>query len=220
MGGATPKQYLPLAGSTVLELSLQALLQCEQIQAVAVALHADDARAQSLSLLADPRVVTVTGAAQRSGSVLAGLRALAQRGVDHDWVLVHDAARPCVRVADIQRLIDTVLRSGKGGLLAAPIVDTVKQMANSTTTVERTLDRTNLWRAFTPQMFRLGELRAALEDAVAAGLTTTDEAAAMELAGAPVQVIAGATDNIKVTVPEDLPLANWYLQSRSEDCCA
>lgn len=212
MGAELPKQYLEVAGCTLLEHSLRALLSCTEITAVCVALHAEDSRAAGLHILGDHRVVTTEGAEQRSGSVLAGLRALSANGDDRDWVLVHDAARPCVRRADISRLIQTVTASGTGGLLAQPVVDTVKE-ADASGRVLHTPDRSRLWCAQTPQMFRLGELRSALETAARDGVTVTDEASAMEYVGHPVQLVEGGRHNLKVTVPADLPLAEWYLTS-------
>ena len=214
MGGERPKQYLEVAGATLLEHSLRALLGCTQIDGIVVALHPQDTQAADLPVFRDPRVHTVSGAEQRSGSVLAGLDALTTRAAPTDWVLVHDAARPCLQAQDIVRLIQAVTRSGTGGILAEPILDTVKQ-ASEDALVVRTLNRATLWRAQTPQMFRLGELHRALSQAQEHGVPVTDEAAAMELAGYPVQLIAGSADNLKVTIPADLPLAAWYLQSRS-----
>jgi 2-C-methyl-D-erythritol 4-phosphate cytidylyltransferase len=216
MGGDLPKQYQVLAGATLLEHSLGALLACPDIITVAVALHPDDCWAKSLDLLGDPRVRRVIGGAQRSDSVLAGLAALAGAAGPGDWVLVHDAARPCVQPADIARLIATVRSSGSGGLLAEPIVDTVKE-AREDGTVVGTLDRSRLWRAQTPQMFQLGALRDALLAASSKGVAVTDEASAMEAAGHPVQLVPGSAGNLKVTVPADLDLAAWYL-GRSAAC--
>lgn len=213
MGADVPKQYLELAGATVLEHSVRALLACDRIDGVVVALHPGDERGHALAVLADERVRTVTGAQARSGSVLAGLRGLSERAASGDWVLVHDAARPCLRGADLERLIDAVTASGVGGILAEPVVDTVKQ-ADADGRVVATLDRSALWRAQTPQMFRLGELRAALEEAERRGAPVTDEASAMELAGRPVQLVHGSSDNLKVTVAADLALAAWYLGQR------
>jgi len=155
----------------------------------------------------------VTGATHRSGSVLAGLDALAALAAPGDWVLVHDAARPCLRAEDLQQLLSAVMATATGGILAEPIRDTVKQ-ATGDGVVARTLDRATLWRAQTPQMFRLEELRRALRASEAEGWTVTDEAAAMERAGFPVQLVAGSPSNLKVTVPEDLALAEWYLAQR------
>jgi len=213
MGGDLPKQYMQVAGATLLEHSLRALLACEQLSGVVVALHATDCRAAALPIFQDPRVQTVTGAKQRSGSVLAGLEHLLSEAAPRDWVLVHDAARPCLRAHDIERLIEAVTASGTGGILAEPIVDTVKQ-ASPDALVIRTLDRATLWRAQTPQMFRLDELRRALAQAQEKDLAVTDEACAMEMAGYPIQLIAASAGNLKVTVAADLPLAAWYLQAR------
>ena len=212
MGAELPKQYLQVAGATLLEHSLRALLACERIAGVVVALHPQDTRAQQLPVIQDARVQTVPGGEQRSDSVLAGLDALSGRAGPQDWVLVHDAARPCLQATDIDALIRAVIERDTGGILAEPIVDTVKQ-ASGDALVERTLDRTTLWRAQTPQMFRLEELRRALSQALARGSAVTDEASAMELAGYPVQLVVGPAGNLKVTVPEDLPLAAWYLQA-------
>lgn len=214
MGGELPKQYMEVAGATLLEHSLRALLECERLTGIVVALHAKDSRAAALPIFQDPRVHTVTGAEQRSGSVLAGLNALADRAAPRDWVLVHDAARPCLQAEDIVKLMETVTASGTGGILAEPIVDTVKEGSHDALVV-RTLDRATLWRAQTPQMFRLDELRRALAQAHERGLVVTDEASAMELAGHPVQLIAASTGNLKVTIPADLPLAAWYLQAHA-----
>ena len=214
MGAELPKHYMEVAGATLFEHSLRALLACEQFTAVVVALHPDDTRAASLSIVEDSRVQTVAGGAQRSDSVLAGLDALASRAEPDDWVLVHDAARPCLQLQDCARLIAAVTGSGTGGILAEPIVDTVKQ-AGEDSLVVATLDRNTLWRAQTPQMFRYGELRRALGRALARGLAVTDEASAMEMAGYPVQLVVGSPGNLKVTMPRDLPLAAWYLQARA-----
>ncbi len=213
MGAELPKQYLQVAGATLLEHSLRALLDCGRIAGVVVALHPKDNRARQLPVFQDARVWTVPGGELRSESVLAGLDAVAERAAPRDWVLVHDAARPCLQTTDIDELIEAVAARDTGGILAEPIVDTVKQ-ASPDALVERTLDRTTLWRAQTPQMFRLEELRQALNQARARGAAVTDEASAMELAGYPVQLIVGPAGNLKVTRPEDLPLAAWYLQSR------
>ncbi len=211
MAADTPKQYLALAGRTLLEHSLAVLLGNPAIATIAVALHPADERAASLALLQDPRVRLTSGGAERADSVLAALDCLADHAADSDWVLVHDAARPCLPAADLQRLLTAVCDSGVGGILAEPMVDTVKQ-ADADGRVQATLDRSQLWRAQTPQMFRLGELREALASALAAGTTVTDEASAMELAGHPVQLVRGSAANLKITVPEDLALAAWYLE--------
>lgn len=212
MGGGIPKQYLPLCGATVLEHSLAALLDCDEVVEVVVAVHPDDPHPAHLACFEQARVGTVTGGAERCDSVLAGLDALSGRAGDQDWVLVHDAARPCVAVADIQRLIRRVRECGIGALLATPMVDTIKQtVAGDSHRVIDTLDRSRLWRAQTPQMFRLGQLRTALLQARERDLVVTDEASAMELAGHAVELLPASADNLKVTVPADLALAEWLL---------
>lgn len=214
MDASLPKQYLQLAGSTVIEHSLRVLLACDRLAGVVVALQPGDSRAEGLPVFREARVLRVTGGEQRSDSVQAALAALLTRGEPGDWVLVHDAARPCLQADELARLIERVTSSGTGGLLAEPIVDTVKQ-ASAAGLVSRTLDRSGLWRAQTPQMFRLGQLHAALACAHEQGLTITDEASAMELAGHPVQLVPGSARNLKITRPGDLPLAAWYLSDGS-----
>lgn len=213
MAATIPKQYLRIAGKTLLEHSVDTLLRTPGVCSVTVALHPDDAFANDLSIFADPRVSRVTGGDARADSVLAALRAVpGRRG---DWVLVHDAARPGLQVADVLRLIETVTAKGEGGILAEPLIDTVKR-ADAQGRVENTLDRSSLWRAQTPQMFRLDELISALLSAAEDGHAVTDEASAMELAGRPVLLIPGSPANLKVTVAEDLELAAWYLSRQGE----
>jgi 2-C-methyl-D-erythritol 4-phosphate cytidylyltransferase len=216
MDAGLPKQYLEIAGATLLEHSVRALLACPQVEGLVVALHAKDTFAVSLPVLDDSRVQCVTGGAQRSDSVGSALSALLSRAAPRDWVLVHDAARPCLRAEDLARLIERVTASGTGGILAEPVVDTIKQ-AGADGLVLRTLDRASLWRAQTPQMFRLGELYQALESANGRGQAITDEASAMELAGYPVQLVPGSASNLKVTRPGDLSLATWYLTGGDRD---
>jgi 2-C-methyl-D-erythritol 4-phosphate cytidylyltransferase len=210
MDSGLPKQYLEVGGACILEHSVQALLACERIHGVVVALHPEDNRARQLPVFTDKRVQRVAGGEQRSDSVLAALTALLAQGDLEDWVLVHDAARPCLQLAELRRLIDRVTATDTGGILAEPMMDTVKQ-SGANDRVLRTLDRSRLWRAQTPQMFRLGPLYAAIEGASKRGLEITDEASAMELAGHSVQLVMGSPGNLKVTLPADLELAAWYL---------
>lgn len=214
MGSECPKQYLPLAGEPLLSHSLRALLDCPGLRRVAVALHPGDDRANGVAALDDPRVLRVAGGAERADSVLAGLEGLQQIAHDDDWVLVHDAARPCLPRADLARLVAGVIDQPGGGILALPLVDTLKRVG-ADGLVESTVDRARYWRAQTPQMFRLGALREALRGALAAGVAVTDEASAMEWAGHPVRLVEGSPGNLKVTVPADLELAAFYLASSS-----
>lgn len=212
MGAELPKQYLELAGKPLIRHALDALLQAPEIAGVMLAVQPDDSRAESLAGL--PRTRLTSGGERRADSVLAALRALAPQAGDSDWVLVHDAARPCLSPEDLRRLMSAVRDTGRGGLLAQAVVDTLKRVDDAGQVIA-TVPRDGLWRAQTPQMFRLGELRDALERALAAGVEVTDEASAMEWAGHPVQVVPGDPRNIKVTVPADLALAHLYLTERT-----
>ncbi len=212
MAAEVPKQYLSVAGASLLEHTLQALLACPDIRGLVVVLDPSDRRADSVASLADPRIMRTAGGAERADSVLAGLERLAEVARDDDWVLVHDAARPCLPVGVAKTLIDTVLRTNTGAILAQRMTDTVKQVDDEQR-ITATVDRSALWRAQTPQMFRLRDLREALRGAIANDVLVTDEAMVMEMAGFPVRVVEGPSSNIKVTVPEDLKLAELFLQN-------
>ena len=213
MGASIPKQYLMLGDRRVIDHALAVLLGHTALRGVVVALSPDDTWWQDTAYSDHPRVHRVAGGAERGHSVLNALSYLSQLARPDDWVLVHDAARPCVRAEDIDRLLAV---SGKhcGGLLAHPIHDTVKQ-ADAGRRVAGTLPRETLWRAFTPQMFRLGPLRLALADALERGALVTDEASAMERAGCSPVLVEGHSDNIKITRPEDIELAAFYLERQA-----
>ena len=211
-----PKQYLPLVGRAVIEHTLHRLSLHPAIAEIIVVLGEDDQWWQKLHLDSAARpVTTVTGGEERCHSVLNGLQALARRADENDWVLVHDAARPCVRPGDIETLITHCRDEEAGGLLALPVHDTVK-LADDSGHVLETLDRSALWRALTPQMFRYGILRQALQHAIDRQELVTDEAMAIELAGLPARLVEGHADNIKVTQPEDLALAAFLLEQQRE----
>lgn len=215
MASDIPKQYLPLAGKTVIEHTLDALLSCPRIDSIVVAVASDDTDWPDIASHYRKRPVeSVTGGDERCHSVLNALDSLARTAQDGDWVLVHDAARPCLRAGDIVTLIDTLADDDSGGLLGVPVADTMKQV-DAHGRIERTVVREGLWHALTPQMFRLAPLRAALCQALSAGRLVTDEAAAMELAGHRPRMVQGHRDNIKITLPADLALAAFYLQARS-----
>jgi len=215
MGADRPKQYLELAGRSVLEHTLARLLDEPRIAGIVVALAVDDDYGRTLIARAGPRVSATVGGTERCHSVLNGLDALPGSAAD-DWVLVHDAARPCLRRADLACLIDTLAADPCGGILAVPVRDTLKRCA-SDGRIEHTVDRNQLWHALTPQMFRLRVLREALRGALAAERLVTDEAQAIELAGFVPRVVEGHADNIKITRPEDLPLADHYLRNQAGD---
>ncbi len=213
-GLGSPKQYAPLAGTTVLECALAPFLADARCRAVRLVLAADDPQCERLRALLGARGAVVEGGRERCDSVRNGLASLATVLASEDWVLVHDAARPCIAPADIDRLIAAVDGSGaEGGLLAAPLADTLKR-ADAAGRCEATPSRERLWCAQTPQMFRLGALAAALEQAQRAGRTPTDEAQAMEWSGVRARLVASAHGNLKVTGPADLALAEAVLAAR------
>lgn len=226
MGGALAKQYLPLHGRSVLEWSVQVFLDLDWIEGVVVVLADDDELFKTLPLSRDPRVRACAGGALRAQSVLAGLEhiaVLAQAAgqtpgqlpgqiPERTWVLVHDAARPCVHPDEITMLRD-LASDADGGLLAQPVVDTLKQADDERAVV--TVDRSVLWRAQTPQMFRLDLLLKALARAAPQMEGITDEASAMEACGARPRLVRGADANLKITYPGDLALAGFWLAQRT-----
>jgi len=209
VGGDRPKQYLPLAGRPLIEHTLERLAAHPRVAGLLVVLAADDPLWPGHVQLRGKPVRTVAGGAERSDSVLAGLDALPAEVAAGDFVLVHDAARPCVRHADIDRLLD-LAGAADGGLLGAPLRDTLKR-ADARGRSVATEPREARWRAFTPQMFRRGPLAAALREAARRGLAPSDEAMAMELAGHAPLLVEGAEDNLKVTTAADFALAEFLL---------
>lgn len=215
MASSVPKQYLSLLGRPVIEHTLQRLLAHERIESVCVALSDADEWWATTVYAAHPRVMRVPGGDERCHSVLNALQRLQLSARLEDWVLVHDAARPCLHRSDLDRMFEELAADPVGGLLAAPLHDTIKQ-ASDGGRIAATIPREHLWRAFTPQMFRLGDLLDALTRALARGWLVTDDASAMELAGLAPRLLEGRPDNIKITRPEDLKLAEFFLQQQSE----
>lgn len=214
MGADLPKQYLPLAGKPVMRWTLEALLAHPRVAGVMLSVAADDTRwKECVPKDAGARVRSVTGGAQRAESVEAGLLALGKDVTDGSWVLVHDAVRPCVHPQDIERLVTGLEQDAVGGLLAAASADTMKQV-DLENRVAATLDRRQVWRALTPQMFRFGTLRQAYAHAREADRVPTDESAAVEALGLRPKLIVGRADNVKITQPEDLGLAEAVLRAR------
>ena len=202
MGSAVPKQYLELnSGQTVLGMTVSKL-QLLRPERLVVALHAADTWFDDLHLSGVDRVV---GGENRAASVLSALTAIDAR--DDDLILVHDAVRPCVRVADINRLIDLARDHAEGALLATPVIDTLKRVTDEQVTA--TVDRSQLWQAQTPQIFRFELLKRALLAAPAA----TDEASAVEALGILPRICRGRADNLKITTNEDLAMARFIVSS-------
>lgn len=209
VGGDVPKQYLPLAGKPLLMHTLERLAAHPRIRGIVVVLAADDTLWSNQESLNGKPVVRTIGGAARADSVLAGLHALHAEVREDAFVLVHDAARPCIGHDDISRLIELGAAAG-GALLAAPLRDTLKRSDGSARSVA-TESRELRWRALTPQMFRRGELVVALEAARADGVSVTDEAMSMERCGWPPLLVEGAESNIKVTTPADFALAEFLI---------
>lgn len=212
-GGETPKQYLTLAGRPLIEHSLLAVLSHDDVDGVVVALAADDPWWPGWRELGGKPVIACVGGGERADSVLAGLQALPATVNDDQWVLVHDAARPCLRPRDLARLISVGQADPVGALLAAPVRDTLKR-ADATGHSQATEPREWLWRALTPQLFRRGGLTRALLAALRAGVKVTDEAMAMERLGLKPCLVEGSEDNLKVTTPADLALAEFILSQK------
>ncbi|MDN5849205.1 MAG: 2-C-methyl-D-erythritol 4-phosphate cytidylyltransferase [Nitrococcus sp.] len=210
-GSKLAKQYLRVNGRYVLAWTLEALLAVASIQRIVVALASGDEVWRQLGFADHPRIVTCIGGATRAQSVLNGLRWLVEQGAQpRQSVLVHDAARPCVTPAEIERLIAEVGDHPDGGLLAMPVRDTLKR-ADSEGRVAATVNRVGLWQALTPQLFPLGRLLGALEQAAAQGFEVTDEAQALERIGARPRLVEGALHNIKLTHRSDQALIERIL---------
>lgn len=213
MASGRPKQYLTLHGRALIEWSLAPFLDAEWIDGVVLVLARQDSEFAQLPIARHPRIITTVGGGARADSVLAGLEVVAShtRAFRDVHVLVHDAARPCVQAADIDRLCEEA-DDEHGGILALPVSDTLKRARQHR--IAETLDRSAIWRAQTPQLFRLSLLMQALKDCSEGGHEVTDEASAMEQRGYKPRLVRGSEANIKVTYPEDLQLAQFWLQQQ------
>ncbi len=216
MQADVPKQYLSINHKTILEYTLERFCSHAKIDGVAVAISGDDDIWKTLDISSHPKITVVEGGVERCHSVLNGLRAISDQASSNDWVLVHDAARPCLRNEDIDRLIDTLEGHDVGGLLGLPVKDTMKR-ADNTGTIQETVDREGLWHALTPQMFHLGVLIDSLENALSNDLIVTDEAQAIELIGLQPVLVEGHPGNIKITRNNDLALAELFLSQQESD---
>jgi len=219
LGGAIPKQFLTVAGRPLIAWALQPFFDDPRCAGVMLAVAPDDTDWLSFRASLPRPVLETSGGAERADSVRLALQALLARGAQAaDWVLVHDAARPCVSNAEIKALVDVVVAHAEadlraGGLLAVPLADTLKRGRSHS---EATVPREGLWRALTPQMFRLGALLQALQQAESEGRKPTDEAQAMEWQGSEPLLVGGESTNIKVTTFADLRLVEGILQARSK----
>ncbi|KGJ97720.1 2-C-methyl-D-erythritol 4-phosphate cytidylyltransferase [Thalassotalea sp. ND16A] len=229
MSETIAKQYLKIAGKSILEHTLERLLSHPKINHIVVALAEHDQSFSRLAVASNPQISTVIGGGERSDSVLAGLTALANAGTNKEsntsgkWVLVHDAARPCVTHADIDALIGFCQNhctdnNSAGAILATPVRDTMKR-CDSNQQISHTEERENLWHAQTPQMFKLTQLTQALTLGLQDKAAITDEASALEHCGINSFVVSGREDNIKITRPSDLNLAAFILAQQKEETC-
>ena len=210
MGADQPKQYLPLAGRPLIHHALVTLCAVPAIERVVVVLAPDDAHWARLAFESPKLSVLRCGGETRADSVANGLRALRGELSSEDWVLVHDAARPCLTVDHVEKLIREIGNDEAGGILAVPVADTLKR-AGPEARIAATVPREGLWQAQTPQMFRHGLLLKALESTRG----VTDEASAVEALGLKPKLVAADPGNLKVTYPFDLQLAGWILSNRS-----
>ena len=202
-----PKQYLKIGDKTILEHAVASLMAHPRVAHVVIAISPTDSWFASLPLASNPNITVINGGAQRADSVLAGLNVVQNA----QWVLVHDAARPCLHSDDLARLLAITETSKIGGILAAPVRDTMKRGEPGKSLIAHTVDREDLWHALTPQLFPLELLRSCLQRALDEYASITDEASALEYCGFHPELINARADNIKVTRPEDLALAEFYL---------
>jgi len=216
MNADRPKQYLLLSNKTILEHTLSRILDLPDLAGIVVPLSKADSYWTSLTILQHPLVHTIHGGENRANSVLNGLDYLADKVHEQDWILVHDAARPCVTLSSIQKLCDELTNSKIGGILAIPASDTLKRVINDNE-IQTTVDRKPLWQAQTPQMFRYGLLRQCLTQTLSNNENITDESSAIELCGFTSKVVEGRGDNIKITRPDDLLLAEFILKQQEKN---
>jgi|SaaInl5LU_22_DNA_1037371.scaffolds.fasta_scaffold08175_6 2-C-methyl-D-erythritol 4-phosphate cytidylyltransferase len=209
-GGERPKQYARLQGRTLLDQCLATFFSWAETKTVVVAIASDDTHFSQSEYAENPRLVRVDGGLERSNSVVNALRYIMSNGGANDWVMVHDAARPLLQIKDIDALWEARL-THQAAILARPISDTLK-LVTSDGSVECTVSRQGLWGAQTPQLAKVGDLCAAIDASVEGGATITDEASALEAQGVEIGIVEGPAYNIKVTLPDDIHLANLWLE--------
>jgi 2-C-methyl-D-erythritol 4-phosphate cytidylyltransferase len=217
MGLDFPKQYLKLRNKTILEYTLERLLTIPRLQGIILSLDPIDPYWPQLSLAGNKHIHSVDGGSERCDSVMSALNYLANIADNRDWVLVHDAARPCVTLTNILELITAVAGHPAGGILGIPVSDTLKSVSNESY-IQGSVDRRSLWQAQTPQMFRVGLLRECLGKAIEQQHLVTDEASAIEFCGYQPLMVQGRSDNIKMTRPDDLALVQFILDQQSTSC--
>lgn len=215
IGGKVPKQYLDIDGKKIIERILEKLATHPRIAGIVVAISHQDRYWPNIVLPEGTPVIHVEGGKERHHSVLNALVKLAEFAGGDDWVLVHDAARPCIRHDDIDKLISAVIVHPVGGILGVTAADTMKRVDEHRQIIA-TVDRSGLWHAQTPQMFRLQQLIMAIRHAIAINAPITDEASAMELSGLSPLIVEGHRDNIKITEPDDLIHVEMFLENQTD----
>ena len=216
MATDTPKQYLTLNNKTILEHTLSIFDAHNSISEIILVVSQNDEYWKSLDVKLSKPLHLANGGKERCDSVLNGLKFLEGKANDDDWVLVHDAARPCLRHEDLTLILESLQGSDTGGILAIPVKDTMKR-SNTDNKITETVSRENLWHALTPQMFRFGLLKHSIELALNEGEIITDESSAVEFAGYHPILVEGHADNLKITQPGDLALAAYYLIKQKEE---
>ena len=211
MQSQMPKQYLPLDnGRTILDQVIKTFIEIDKIKGIVIAINPDDKMFQESSYYNHPKIISiVTGGSERINSVSNAIDQLKKHANDDDWIMVHDAVRPCIRKLDITNAIKDIEKNHHGGLLAIPIIDTVKRAQQGFT--NNTIDRESLWRAATPQIYQLKVLQNALQRADKDNLVFTDESSMIENYGGNSKIFTCSESNIKVTTPDDIHLANYFL---------
>ena len=211
--GEVPKQFLRVDGRTVLELSIKPLLDFSECLGVCVLVPPEDQYHKALEIKDNPKIFLAEGGTSRIDSVSKGVKFWQQSELSYDYILIHDAARPCLRSSDIQQLLESIDSEVDGVVLGIPCSDTIKKVSAKGSLILNTLDRSKLWRAFTPQIFRKEVLQKnALEENIEKEFT--DEASLVEANGGKLKMVKGFEDNIKLTFPEDLGLIKSILSSQ------
>ena len=211
--GEIPKQFLRVDGRTVLELSIKPLLDFSECLGVCVLVPPEDQYHKALEIKDNPKIFLAEGGTSRIDSVSKGVKFWQQSELSYDYILIHDAARPCLRSSDVQQLLTSIDGEVDGVVLGIPCSDTIKKVSAEGSLILNTLDRSKLWRAFTPQIFRKEVLQKnALEENIEKEFT--DEASLVEANGGKLKMIKGFEDNIKLTFPEDLGLIKSILSSQ------
>ena len=211
VGSKIPKQYLQIAGKTILEHAISPFIDNSRIAGITVALHPQDTYFDTLDIKScSEKVHVATGGVTRAHSVFNALESFEAKLDKNDYILVHDAARPCLTMSDLDKLIDVCIQHEVGGIIGSRVTDTIKYVENDN--IVNTLDRENIWRAYTPQMFKFGVLQNAIQKAFKNKVCITDEASALEYAGYQPCMVEGDARNIKVTTAEDVFLAETFLK--------